>query len=44
MEICICDDEKELRKSLSKIIKTELQLQGIPCRIREFDSGSALLE
>lgn len=44
MEICICDDEKELRKSLSKIIKTELQLQGIPCRIREFDSGNALLE
>ena len=44
MQICICDDEKELRNSLSKIIKTELQLEGIPCRIRGFDSGNALLE
>lgn len=31
MQICICDDEKELRNSLSKIIKTELQLEGISC-------------
>lgn len=44
MQICICDDEKELRKSLSRLIETHLQLEGIPCTIREYASGTALLE
>ena len=43
MQICICDDEKELRNSLSKIIKTELQLEGIPCRIRKFSPDIVII-
>lgn len=44
MNICICDDEKELRTALRKVIKTELQLQGIPFAIQEFESGNAFLQ
>ncbi|HIX58863.1 MAG TPA: LytTR family DNA-binding domain-containing protein [Candidatus Blautia gallistercoris] len=44
MNICICDDEKNLRHALKKVIETEMQLQGIPCTIQEYGSGNALLQ
>ena len=44
MDICICDDERNLRTSLRNVLETELQLQGIAYTIREFDSGETLLK
>ena len=39
MEICICDDEKKLRRSLRNAVETELQLCGVSYTIKEFSSG-----
>lgn len=44
MRVSICDDEKELRTSLKKIVERELQLQGIVYEITEYSSGEELLE
>ena len=43
MLICICDDEKNLRKSLRTTVETELQLSGISYEINESGSGEDLL-
>ncbi|HJD45436.1 MAG TPA: LytTR family DNA-binding domain-containing protein [Candidatus Mediterraneibacter norfolkensis] len=43
MEICICDDEKKLRRSLRNAVETELQLCGVSYTIKEFSSGEELL-
>ena len=43
MLICICDDEKKLRKSLRTTVETELQLSGISYEINESESGEDLL-
>lgn len=43
MLICICDDEKNLRKSLRTTVETELQLVGVSYEINEFGSGEDLL-
>ena len=43
MLICICDDEKNLRKSLRTTVETELQLAGVSYEINESGSGEDLL-
>lgn len=43
LEVVCCDDEKEMRKALMRIIEPELQLQGIEYQLREFSSGEELL-
>ena len=35
MLICICDDEKNLMKSLRTTVETELQLSGVSSEINE---------
>lgn len=39
----ICDDEKNLRAGLRKVVETKLQLEGVSYEIAEYDSGEALL-
>lgn len=43
IQVVCCDDEKEMRKALIKIIEPELQLQGIDYQLSEFTSGEELL-
>lgn len=43
IQVVCCDDEKEMRKALIKIIEPELQLQGINYQLSEFASGEELL-
>lgn len=43
LKVVCCDDEKEMRKALMRIIEPELQLQGIEYQLREFSSGEELL-
>ncbi len=39
MQISICDDEKEFRTALKKVIEREMELEGIACEITEYKSG-----
>lgn len=43
MRVSICDDEKELRLMLRRVIEKELQLAGIDYHIDEYESGERLL-
>ncbi|OTO67701.1 MULTISPECIES: LytR/AlgR family response regulator transcription factor [unclassified Enterococcus] len=43
LEVVCCDDEKEMRKALTRIIAPELQLQGIDYRLHEYSSGEEFL-
>lgn len=43
MIINICDDDKNQRAALRKVIERSLQLQGIEYKIQEYDSGETLL-
>ena len=44
MRIGICDDEKELRASLRRVIEREAQLSGLEYRISEYGSGEEMLK
>lgn len=44
IRIGICDDEKELRAALRKVVETELQLGGVGYEICEYESGEELLQ
>ena len=41
--ICICDDEKQQRNMLNKIITREMDLWGYPYQIKEYSSGESLV-
>ncbi|HBG5346374.1 TPA: response regulator transcription factor [Clostridioides difficile] len=41
--ICICDDEKQQRSMLNKIITREMDLWGYPCQIKEYSNGESLI-
>ena len=43
LELVICDDEKQYRNDLKKILGTELELFGIDYHITEFLSGEELI-
>lgn len=43
LRVVCCDDEREMRKALIKIIEPELQLQGMKYQLSEFSSGEELL-
>ncbi len=43
LNVIICDDEKEFRIDLKRVIDRSLGLWGIPCCILEFSSGEALV-
>ncbi|MDO4273256.1 MAG: LytTR family DNA-binding domain-containing protein [Eubacteriales bacterium] len=43
LEIAICDDEKQLRTCLGKILEQELDLNGYDHRITEYASGEELI-
>lgn len=43
LEVVCCDDEKEMRKALTKIIEPELQLQGHDYQLQECSSGKNYL-
>lgn len=43
LNVIICDDEKELRADLKKIIDRSLGLWGIPYCLSEFSNGEALM-
>ncbi|MDO4260773.1 MAG: LytTR family DNA-binding domain-containing protein [Eubacteriales bacterium] len=43
MRIGICDDERELRLALKKVIEPQLQLMGAAYEIEEYASGEELL-
>lgn len=43
LEVVCCDDEKEMRKALMKIIEPDLQLQGRDYQLQECSSGEELL-
>lgn len=43
LRVVCCDDEREMRKALIKIIEPELQLQGMKYQLSEFSSGEDLL-
>ncbi|MBX8939593.1 LytTR family DNA-binding domain-containing protein [Enterococcus gilvus] len=43
LKVVCCDDEKEMRKALIKIIEPALQLQGLDYQVSEFSSGEELL-
>ncbi len=44
MRIGICDDEKELRTSLRRVIEREAQLNGLEHKINEYGSGEEMLK
>ena len=44
MTIGICDDEKELRSSLRRVIEQEAQLNGLEYKISEYSSGEEMLK
>lgn len=44
MRIGICDDEKELRSSLRRVIEQEAQLNGLEYKIKEYGSGEEMLK
>ncbi len=41
--ICICDDEKQQRNMLNKIITREMDLWGYPYQIKEYSNGESLV-
>lgn len=41
--IAICDDEKEQRSILSESVLRQMELNGIPCRVKEYSGGGLLL-
>lgn len=43
LQVVCCDDEKEMRKALIKILEPELQLQGLEYQFSEFSSGKNCL-
>lgn len=43
MKIGICDDERELRLAMKKVVERELQLAGVDYEIDEYDSAESLL-
>lgn len=43
MRIGICDDEKELRTSLRRVIEQEAQLNGLEYKVCEYGSGEEML-
>lgn len=43
LKVVCCDDEKEMRKALTKIIEPEFQLLGVDYQLSEFASGEELL-
>lgn len=43
LNLVICDDEKQLRNDLRRVLETELMLCGEEYRITEYDCGEALL-
>lgn len=43
MRVSICDDERELRLALRRVLECELQLAGLEYEIKEYESGEALL-
>ncbi len=44
MKIGICDDEKELRSSLRRVIEQEAQLNGLEYKVSEYSSGEEMLK
>ena len=44
MRIGICDDEKELRTSLRRVIEREAQLNGLEYNVSEYGSGEEMLK
>lgn len=44
MKIAICDDEKNLRRDLRRLVEIHLELAGIPFEMCEYESGETLLE
>ncbi|MBD5507144.1 MAG: response regulator transcription factor [Lachnospiraceae bacterium] len=44
MRIGICDDEKELRSSLRRVIEQEAQLNGLDYKVSEYSSGEEMLK
>ena len=44
MRIAVCDDEKNLRRDLRRLVEIHMELKGIPCEIVEYESGERLLE
>ena len=44
MTIGICDDEKELRSSLRRVIEQEAQLNGLDYKVSEYSSGEEMLK
>lgn len=44
MTIGICDDEKELRGSLRRVIEREAQLSGLDYKVSEYESGEEMLK
>lgn len=43
MRIAVCDDEKNLRRDLRRLVEIHLNLKGIPCETAEYESGEKLL-
>lgn len=43
LEVVCCDDEKEMRKALIRLIEPEFQLLGVDYQLSEFASGEELL-
>ncbi len=43
MKISICDDEREFRTALKKIIEREMELEGIACETTEYKSGEEFI-
>ena len=43
MRIAVCDDEKNLRRDLRRLVEIHMELKGIPCEIVEYESGERLL-
>ena len=43
MRIAVCDDEKNLRRDLRRLVEIHMELKGIPCEIVEYESGERFL-
>ena len=43
MKIAICDDEKNLRRDLRRLVEIHLELKGLSFSVSEYESGEQLL-
>ena len=44
MKIAICDDDRQLRKDLRRLVEVQLDLMALTYEIEEYESGISLLE